>query len=136
MAQLLLKEEVFTIVGAAMEVYNELSSGFLEGVYQEASEIEFGLRGIPFESQKELAIYYKGHRLKKSYAADFVEYQKVIVEIKAIDRLTSKDESQLLNYLSATGLEVGLLINFGGANGLEWKRMVETRKKPAYAKRV
>jgi GxxExxY protein len=128
MAQLLLKEEVFTIVGAAMEVYNELGSGFLEAVYQEAFEIKLGLRGIPFESQKELAIYYKGHRLKKTYAADFVDYQKVIVEIKAVDRLTSKDEGQLLNYLSATGLEVGLLINFGASNGNEWLRRAKSQR--------
>ncbi len=119
MAQLILKEEVYAIVGAAMDVYNELGAGFLEQVYQEAFEIELSLRNIPFEAQKELPIYYKEHRLKKSYFADFVDYDKIVVEIKALDRLTSKEESQLLHYLKATGFEVGLLINFGAANKLE-----------------
>ncbi len=128
MTELLCKEEVYAVVGAAMEVYNELGSGFLEAVYQEALEIELTLRGIPFEAQKELAILHKGRRLKKTYAADFLTFGKIIVEIKAIDRLTSGDEGQLLNYLSATGLEVGVLINFGAKGNLEWKRMVETRK--------
>jgi GxxExxY protein len=96
-------------------------------VYQEALEIEFTLRGIPYEAQKELLIFYKGRHLKKTYAADFQAFDQVIVEIKAIDRLTSGDEGQLLNYLSATGLKVGVLINFGAKNSLEWKRLVETR---------
>lgn len=126
MVKLLLKEEVYAIVGAAMEVHKELGPGFLEAVYQEALEIEFALRQIPFESQKELAIYYKGHRLKKTYAVDFLNYDQIIVEIKALDRLTSKEEGQLLNYLKATGLEVGALINFG-APSLEWKRMVRSQ---------
>ncbi len=126
MALLLLKEEVYAIVGAAMEVHKELGPGFLEAIYQEALEIEFTTRGIPFESQKELAIYYKGHRLKKTYAVDFLVYEKVVVELKALDHLTSKEESQLLNYLKATGLEVGVLVNFGAAS-LEWKRMVKTQ---------
>jgi len=128
MTELLCKEEVYAVVGAAMEVYNTLGSGFLEAVYQEALEIEFASRGIPYEAQKELFIVYKGHRLKKTYAADFVVFDQLIIEIKAIDRLTSGDEGQLLNYLSATGLKVGVLINFGAKNNLEWKRMVETRK--------
>ncbi len=136
MAELLYKEEVYAVVGAAMEVYNELGSGFLEAVYQEALEIELSLRGIPFEAQKELAIFYKGRRLKKTYAADFLTFGKVIVEIKAIDRLTSGDEGQLLNYQSATGLEVGVLINFGSKSNLEWKRMVETRKPKPHKQQV
>jgi GxxExxY protein len=127
MTELLCKAEVYAIVGAAMEVYNELGSGFLEAVYQEALEIEFTLRGIPYEAQKELLIFYKGRRLKKTYGADFQAFDQVIVEIKAIDRLTLGDEGQLLNYLSATGLTVGVLINFGAKNNLEWKRLVETR---------
>ena len=126
MAKLLLKEEVYAIVGAAMEVHRELGPGFLEAVYQEALEVEFGLKGIPFESQKEFAVYYKGRRLKKTYIADFVDYTCVVVEIKVLDRLTSKEESQLLNYLKATGLEVEMLLNFG-AISLEWKRMVKTQ---------
>jgi GxxExxY protein len=128
MTELVCKEEVYAIVGAAMEVYNELGSGFLEAVYQEALEIEFASRGIPHEAQKDLLIFYKGHRLKKTYTADFEAFDQVIVEVKAIDRLTLGNEGQLLNYLSATGLKVGVLINFGATNNLEWKRMVETRQ--------
>jgi len=134
MTDLLLKEEVFAITGAGMEVYNQLGSGFLEAVYQEAVGIEFGLRKIPFEAQKELVIHYKERRLEKTYVADFLVHEKIILEIKPIERLTSKDESQLLNYLNATGLEVGLLMNFGAAGRLEWKRMVHTHKKSAPTK--
>lgn len=128
MADLILKEEVFTIIGAALEVYNELKPGFLEPIYHEALEMEFADRGVPFHSQKELQVYYKSRLLKKTYLADFLVFEKVIVEIKALDRLTSREEAQLLNYLKATRLEVGILINFGAANNLEWKRMVWTNK--------
>ena len=126
MTELLLKEEVYKIVGAAMEVYNVLGSGFLEAVYQEAMEIELTERGIPFEPQKDLRITFKNRTLKKTYVADFLVFDKVVVEIKAIDRLTSHDEAQLLNYLKATGMQVGVLINFGSADKLEWKRRVWT----------
>lgn len=78
---------------------------------------------MPFESEKQLTIYYKGKRLEKEYYADVVCYGKIIVELKALDRLTSKEESQILNYLKASGLKVGVLINFG-AGSLEWKRFV------------
>jgi GxxExxY protein len=127
MTELLCKEEVYAIVGAAMDVYNELGSGFLEAVYQEAMEIELALRGIPFEAQKELTIYYKERPLKKKYTPDLLIFAKVVVDIKALDRLTSKEESQLLNYLKATRWEVGLLVNLGAPNDLEWKRMVRTQ---------
>lgn len=131
MTDLLYKEEVYAIVGAAMEVYNVLGPGFLEPVYQEALGIEFTSRGIPFEPQKELRISYKEHRLEQKYKADFLGYGKIIVEIKALDCLTSREEAQLLNYLKATGLEVGVLINFGSGGKLEWKRRVLTRKPSA-----
>ncbi len=127
MTELHLKEEVYAIVGAGMEVYNELGCGFLEPVYQEALEIEFGSRKIPFESQNELPIFYKGRRLQKTYIADALVFGKVILEIKALDRLTSREESQILNYLKASGMEVGVLINFGSAHGLEWKRLVKSK---------
>ncbi len=126
MVELICKEEVYAIVGAAMEVYNELGPGFLEAVYQEAMEMELAARGIPFESQKELHIYYKGRQLRKTYTADFLVVGKIIVEIKALDRLTSHEEAQLLNYLKATKLQVGVLINFGAARKLEWTRRVRT----------
>ena len=128
MPELLYKDEVYAIVGAAMEVYNTLGSGFFEAVYQEALEIELAERGIPFETQKELHIFYKRRQLEKTYCADFAAFGKIVVEIKALDRLTSHEEAQLLNYLKATGWEVGVLINFGATGKLEWKRMVMTKR--------
>ncbi len=122
--ELILKDEVYAIVGAAIEVHRELGTGFLEPVYQEALEIELQSRKIPFESQKRLVIHYKDHQLQKDYAADLVCYGQIIVELKALDRLSGKEEAQLLNYLKATGLRVGLLINFGSIGRLEWKRFV------------
>jgi GxxExxY protein len=124
MAELIFKEEVFAIVGAAMEVHTVLGAGFLEPVYQEALEIESKARKLPFESQKVLQIRYKGHVLKKEYIADLIYFDKIVVELKALDRLSGKEESQLLNYLKATGMKVGVLINFGSHPKLEWKRLV------------
>jgi GxxExxY protein len=125
MTDLLFKDEAYAIVGAAMEVYNQLGPGFLEAVYQEALEIELTERGIPFVAQKELRIIYKERPLKKTYVSDLVCYDHIIVELKALDRLTGKDIAQLLNYLKATGLRLGLLINFGNAEKLEWERRVK-----------
>ena len=127
MAELLFKDEVYALIGAAMEVYNKLGPGFLEAVYQEAYEIELLNRNLPVASQQELLIKYKGHILKKTYLADFVAFGMIIVEIKAMDKLTSREESQLINYLKATGMQLGLLINFGSDNSLEWKRIVLTK---------
>ena len=111
------------IIGAAMEVHRELGSGFLEAVYQEALEREFGYQGIPFVSQPNIEILYKGEPLNKRYQPDFVCYEEVIVEIKASSNLTSLDEAQIINYLKATELRVGLLLNFG-TDTLEYKRRV------------
>ena len=124
MAELIYKDEVFTIVGAAIEVHRVLGSGFLEAVYQEAMEIESGSKKIPFVSQQVLQIQYKQYTLKKEYIADMVCFEKIIVEIKALDKLTGREESQLINYLKATGYKVGVLINFGSHPKLEWKRFV------------
>jgi len=109
-----------------MEVHSELGAGFLESVYQEAMERELRSRGIPFASQVELPIMYKGECLRTSFRSDLVCYHEVIVELKSMKTLTNVDEAQLLNYLKATGLNRGLLLNFG-ANRLEVKRMVMTR---------
>lgn len=125
-SDLLYKEEVYAIIGAAMTVYNELGSGFLEAVYQEALEIELTAKGIPFKSQTELPVYYKGHRLKKYYIADLLAYDKIVVELKAMVRLTQIEDAQLLNGLSATRLELGLLINFGAEKDLEWRRRIKS----------
>jgi GxxExxY protein len=123
-AELILKDEVYQIVGAALEVYWQLGRGFLEPVYQEALEIELGRRRIPFEAQKELVIYYKGQPLEKKYVPDVVCFGQIIVELKACDGLTGREEAQLLNYMKMAHMRVGLLINFGSAVRLEWKRYV------------
>jgi GxxExxY protein len=123
MAELLYKDEVFRIVGAAIEVHNTLGCGFVEPVYQEAMQLELAAGEIPFEAQKTLRISYKGKILEKIYVADFICFGAIVVEIKAIDRLSSREQAQLLNYLKATGLRVGLLLNFGDTK-LEWERFV------------
>jgi len=123
---LLLKSEVYAIVGAAFEVYNTLGPGFLEAVYQEALAIELTERQIPFTAQQELRLVYQGQPLRKVYLCDFLCYGSVVVEIKAANHLTDADQSQLLNYLKAAGRTTGVLLNFGSAASLEWKRMVLT----------
>jgi GxxExxY protein len=126
MAELLLKEEVYAIVGAAMEVHGDKGCGFSEPVFQECMELELADRAIPAVPQQEMSIFYKGRKLKKTYIADFVAYGKLIVELKAIERLTSREDAQVINYLKASGLQVAVLINFG-APSLEWKRLVLTK---------
>jgi GxxExxY protein len=124
MPELILKEEVYQIVGAAMDVYYTLGRGFLEPVYQEALQIELARRNIPFEAQKSLKIEYKGQRLRKEYVADFVCFGQIIIEIKACEGLTGRDEGQIINYMKATHMHVGLLFNFCSQARLEWKRYV------------
>ena len=121
--ELIEKELTQKVIGAAMEVHKVLGCGFLEGVYQEALEIELGLRGIRFSRQPEIKIEYKSHTLSKTYQPDLLVGERLVVELKALDRIGAVEESQLLNYLKATGIKVGLLINFGGRS-LEWKRMI------------
>jgi GxxExxY protein len=126
--ELILKDEVYHIIGAAMEVANQLGSGFLEAVYQESMEIELRERSIPYTPQKRIDIYYKGNLLSKEYIADFLCYDCIIVEIKAIKRITEIEGAQILNYLKATNLPLGLLINFGTPK-MEWSRFANTRRK-------
>jgi len=121
---ILFKEECYRIVGAAFEVFNELGNGFLEPVYQEALEIEFASQGIPFVPQQPLRITYKRQQLLKEYCADFVCFGMIIVEIKALPKLSGREDAQLMNYLKATGFRLGLLINFGTPNKLDWNRVV------------
>ncbi len=121
---LILENETYSIIGSAMDVYYRLGEGFLEPVYQEALAYEFGLRGVPFEAQKRLPIFYKEHELEKGYFADFVCYGQIIVEIKATVALAPVDWSQLMNYLKASKLRVGLSFNFGSHGRPEIKRMV------------
>ena len=132
MTDLLYKDEVYAIVGAAMDVHNDLGSGFLENVYQEAMEIEVEGRKIPAKAPQEIHIKYKGKVLKKSYIADLICCDKIIVEIKAMDKLTLKEEGQLINYLKATGMKVGILMNFGHYPTLEGKRLVYTKEQPPH----
>ncbi len=115
--------ETFAIIGAAMEVHRELGRGFLELVYQTALALEFQERGIPFKAEVALPIRYKNRLLTCAYRADFVCFESIIVETKAISMLTSADEAQLINELKATGLTRRLLLNFGAAS-LEHKRLI------------
>ncbi len=110
------------IIGAAMEVHRTLGSGFLESVYEEALAIEFGLRKVCYERQKSIDVFYKG-LLAKQFVCDFLVGEKVLVELKALKAITNIEEAQILNYLRATGVEVGLLINFG-EQSLKYKRLV------------
>ncbi len=116
-------QRTYQIIGAAIEVHKELGNGFLEAVYQEALEKEFTYQEIPFKSQPLVRIEYKGKPLKKTYEPDFICFDEVIVEIKAMDKLSGVEHAQTINYLKATSLKVGLLINFGNKS-LEHKRFV------------
>jgi len=107
------KEESYQIQGAIFEVYREMGSGFLEAVYQECLEKEFGLEGIPFVAQKELPLAYKGQKLSQTYKPDFIAYGRIIVELKAVKEIAQEHKAQVINYLKATGFKLGLLVNFG-----------------------
>ena len=107
------QQEIYDIIGAAMEVQNELGRGFAELVYHEALNIELGLRGIPYETEKLITITYKGHLLDRTYKADLVCFDKIVVELKSVEKLKTEHTAQLLNYLKATKLPLGILINFG-----------------------
>ncbi len=120
---LLYKDEAYQIIGACMEVHRELGCGFLEAVYQEALEIEFQARNIPYIREKILRIQYKDKILKKEYSADFICFDKIIVELKVLSELNGEHESQVLNYLKATGFKLGILVNFG-QKSLEYKRLI------------
>ncbi|MDQ8204506.1 GxxExxY protein [Pelagicoccus sp. SDUM812003] len=122
--EVLFADECYKLVGAAFEVYNELGSEFLEQVYQEAYEFELNSNSIPFVSQPPLHITYKGHTLNKEYFADLIAYHEILIELKAIEKLTKREESQILNYLRASNLRLGILINFGHDQKLEWKRII------------
>jgi len=124
MSRLMLEEETHRILGACFEVYKEKGCGFVEPVYQECLEVELASRGIEFLAQNEVAVSYKGQPLKQTYRTDFVCYGKVIVEIKAVSALTDEHRAQLMNYLRATGIKVGLLINFSHYPGVEHERFV------------
>ena len=110
---LMYEAETFQILGACFEVYNEHGSGFVEPVYQESLEIEFGIRELPFQVRSQLQLSYKGRLLKKKFIPDFICFEKIIREIKAVSDLNDAHRAQVHNYLKSTGYRVGLLVNFG-----------------------
>ena len=124
MKDLALKDEVFAVIGAAIEVHRALGTGFLESVYAEALERELRARNIPFQREVDLEIMYRGQPLSKRFQADLVVGGVLIVELKAISKLGVVERAQVVNYLKATGLHVGLLINFGSHPKLEWERII------------
>ena len=119
---LMYEAETGEIINACMTVHKELGNGFLEAVYQDALEIEFKDRGIPYAREAQIPIFYKGQRLDKEYYADFICYGKIIVELKCVSRLVNANKAQVINYLHGTKLNVGLLINFAEAS-LKWERL-------------
>lgn len=123
--EILFKNESYKIIKACYEVHNELGCGFLEPVYQEALEQEFILQSIPYKREIELPVYYKDIKLDKYYRADFICYDKIILELKALSEFTRQHESQVLNYLKASKLQLGILINFGQTR-LQQKRLIKT----------
>ena len=120
-------DESYKIMGACFNVYKEMGAGFLESVYQECLEIEFHRQKIPFRSQVELNLSCLGYTLKQTYRPDFVCYEKIIVEIKAVSNLCDEHRAQLLNYLNATKFNLGILVNFGHYAKLEYERIVLTK---------
>ena len=123
---ILYEDETNRIIGACMAVHNELGNGFLEAVYQDALEIEFRERAIPYRREAHIRIFYKGHLLDKEYYADFICFDKIIVELKCVSRLVNANKAQVINYLHGTGLKVGLLVNFAESS-LKWERLTNLR---------
>jgi GxxExxY protein len=123
MSDIVYEKESYQIIGACIEVHKELGPGFLEAVYQEALTIEFRNRNIPFNKEKEIRLFYKNVSLQKKYKVDFICYDKIIIEVKALSGLITEHESQLINYLKATKSKLGILINFG-ERSLKYKRVI------------
>jgi GxxExxY protein len=124
MIDLKFADESYRIRGAVFEVYREMGCGYLEAVYQECLEREFVRQGIPFAAQRELLLQYKGETLVQTYKPDFICYDRIIVELKAVKELANEHRAQVHNYLKATGLELGLLVNFGHFPKAEIERIV------------
>ena len=120
------REEGYLLMGAAFEVYNENGSGLLEEIYQESLEIELALRGVPFRSKQELAVFYKGRELQKRYIPDLHVFGGIMVELKAVTELAPEHEAQVLNYLRIARQPLGYLINFAHRDTLQWKRFVRS----------
>jgi GxxExxY protein len=125
-SKILFKDESYAIIGACMKVHRALGPGFLEAVYEEVVEKEFIVQNIPYKRQVQLNLYYEGVQLKKQYRADFVCYDSIIVELKAVTQIPSVFYAQLQNYLKCTNMELGMLINFGTPS-LTYKRIVNSK---------
>jgi GxxExxY protein len=123
---LLYREECYRLVGACMAVHQDKGNGFVEPVYQDAVEIELELSAIPFDPHRNYPIHYRGRLLKRTYTPDLLCFDKIILELKASRCLTDEHRAQVLNYLKVTGLQLGLLVNFGSYPRLEWERIVLT----------
>lgn len=128
MSDLILKDECYQIVGECFEVYNEKGSGFLEPVYQECLEIEHEYQEIPFVAQQQMKLTCRGRELKQKFVPDFICYDKIILEIKAVRYLTDEHRAQVINYLNTNGYQLGILVNFSSHPKLEWERLVHTPK--------
>lgn len=124
MEKIVFKNESYQIIGACFEVYNEMGCGFFEAVYQECLEIQFSEQGLPFTSQSPLELSFKGRVLQQKYVPDFICYEKIVVEIKAVKELCDEHRAQVHNYLHATGYKLGLLVNFGHYPKLQYERIV------------
>ena len=133
MTEIIYKKESYAIIGACFEVYNEKGCGFLEPVYQECMAIEFEYQRIPAIAKRSLVLSYHDRTLKQTYEPDYVCFEKIIVELKAVSALSNEHRAQLLNYLHATGFELGLLVNFGHYPGLEYERIARTQRLKAKA---
>jgi GxxExxY protein len=128
MTEIIYKTESYAIVGACFEVYNDKGCGFLEPVYQECLAIEFEYQGIPAIAKPSLTLSYRGRILSQTYEPDYVYFGKIIVELKAVSALADEHRAQLLNYLHATGFELGLLVNLGHYPKLEYERIAKTQR--------
>jgi len=122
--RIIFKDESYKIIGACFEVYKEKGNGFLEAVYQECLGIEFAAQGIPFAEKPRLRLAYKGQELRQEYEPDFLCFDKIVVEIKAVKLLADEHRAQVINYLKATGKQLGLLVNFGHYPKIEMERFV------------
>jgi GxxExxY protein len=126
--ELIYEKESYKIRGAVFEVYRQIGCGFLESVYQDCLSREFRYQKVPFDSQKILRLYYRGELIEPVFVADFVCFDKIIVELKAISAITPIHEAQVMNYLKMTGMQLGLLVNFGSHPKATVKRIVNTTK--------
>ena len=129
--EFLYKDEVSLIRGAIFHVYRAMGAGFLEAVYQECLAIEFARRGLPFEAHKPLTLSYEGQALRQSYVGDFVCFEGIIVEIKAVRVIAPEHRAQVINYLRATGMKLGLLVNFGATPKVQIERFALSLSAPS-----